>query len=101
MRRYTLAPQAGEDLREIRAYLKREASLPVAQSTLKKIREAFTFLGRTPGAGHIREDLTDAPIKFWPVYSYLIVYDPATRPIEIIRVIHGSREVSSVLSQDD
>jgi antitoxin ParD1/3/4/toxin ParE1/3/4 len=51
--------------------------------------------------GHVREDLTDEPVKFWPVNSYLIVYDPTARPVEIARVIHGHREVSAILSQDD
>ncbi len=73
----------------------------VAQSTLKKIKEAIEFLSRAPGAGHLREDLTDRPIKFWPVFSYLIIYDPATRPVEILRVVHGNRDIASLLSQND
>ena len=101
MRRYILAPQAKEDLKEISDYLKREAGLHVAQSTLKKIREAFDLLSRAPGLGHIREDLTDEPVKFWLVFSYLIIYDPAARPIEIARVVHGSRQISNLLLQDD
>ncbi|HZP82832.1 MAG TPA: type II toxin-antitoxin system RelE/ParE family toxin [Chthonomonadaceae bacterium] len=100
MRRYIIAPKAAEDLTEIRAYLKREAGLRVAQSTLNKIKDAFLFLSRNPGAGHVREDLTDEPVKFWPVFSYLIVYNPTARPIEIARVIHSSRAVSAILAQD-
>jgi toxin ParE1/3/4 len=68
---------------------------------LDKIKDAFVFLSRTPGTGHLREDLTDDAVKFWPVISYLIVYDPATRPIEILRIIHGSREVSAILAPDN
>ena len=30
------------------------------------------------GIGHTREDLTSRPVKFWSVYSYLVVYDPET-----------------------
>jgi antitoxin ParD1/3/4/toxin ParE1/3/4 len=56
------------------------------------------LLGREPGAGHVREDLTSTPVKFWPVYSYLIVYDPETRPIQIIRVLHGMRDVEEILN---
>jgi hypothetical protein len=39
------------------------------------------LLGGTLAAGHYREDLTDPPLKFWTVFSYLIVYDPAKRPV--------------------
>jgi plasmid stabilization system protein ParE len=31
------------------------------------------------------------------VFSYLIVYDPATRPIEILNIIHGARDIPSIL----
>jgi hypothetical protein len=38
-----------------------------------------------PGVGHFRQDLTSRPLKFWPIYSYLIVYYPETKPVQIIR----------------
>jgi plasmid stabilization system protein ParE len=97
MRRYLLTDEAQADLAEINDYLKREAGVHVAKSTLTKIKEAFLFLSRTPGAGHVREDLTSDPVRFWSVYSYLIVYDPAKRPIEILHIIHGNREIAAVL----
>jgi len=37
------------------------------------------------------------PVKFWPVFSYLIIYDPATRPIGIARVLHASRDLGTML----
>ena len=101
MRLYLLTDEAKADLADIRTYLKREAGLRVAQSTLKKIKDAFEFLSRTPGAGHIREDLTNMPVKFWAVFSYLIIYGPATRPVEIIPIVHGNRNVAELLAQND
>jgi hypothetical protein len=35
----------------------------------------------------LRRDLTSLPVKFWSVFSYLIVYDPAAGPIAIVRVL--------------
>jgi len=64
MKRYILAPQAKEDIKSIKAYLKREAGGGVATSTLTKIKQAFDFSSRTLGARHLREDLTDEPVKF-------------------------------------
>jgi plasmid stabilization system protein ParE len=101
MKRYVIAPEAAEDIKAIRAYLKREAGLAVANSTLKKIRDAFELLRRNPGLGHIREDLTDEPVKFWAVFPYLIIYNPTAYPIEIVRVLHGKRDLAAILSQDD
>jgi antitoxin ParD1/3/4/toxin ParE1/3/4 len=36
-------------------------------------------------------------VKFWPLHSYLIVYDPAKRPVWIVRVLHGARDVRRLL----
>jgi antitoxin ParD1/3/4/toxin ParE1/3/4 len=57
----------------------------------------LTLLGSDPGIGHAREDLTDRPLKFCPVYAYLVVYDPETKPVQIIRVLHGMRDVEEIL----
>jgi antitoxin ParD1/3/4/toxin ParE1/3/4 len=64
---------------------------------MKDIRSALELLGRHPGSGHVRQDLTDRPVKFWPIYSYLIVYDPQADPIQIIRVLPGMRDLHDIL----
>jgi plasmid stabilization system protein ParE len=64
MRRYILAPEAGLDLAKIWRYLKANASLEIASQVETAIREKIVFLAGTPGAGHWRKDLTDAPVKF-------------------------------------
>jgi antitoxin ParD1/3/4/toxin ParE1/3/4 len=50
--------------------------------------------------GHLREDLTDEPVRFWSVYSYVIVYDPETQPLQILRILHGARDVRRVLDEE-
>jgi plasmid stabilization system protein ParE len=37
-------------------------------------------------------------VKFWQVFSYLIVYDHLTRLIGVARVLHGSRDVAGILA---
>ena len=71
--RYVLAPQAAIDLVEIWRYIKEQSSLVIADRVETTIREKFAFLAQSPGGGHRRKDLTDADVKFFPVYSYLIV----------------------------
>ena len=100
MPRYLLTSDAEFDLDEIKAYLVRQGGKRLAQYVLREIRDAFQFLASTPGAGHRREDLTSAPLRFWRVFSYLIVYDPARHPIEIMNVIHGARDVLSMLEDE-
>ena len=95
--RYVLAPQAAMDLVEIWRYIKEQSSLVIADRVETAIREKFSFLAQTPGAGHCRKDLIEADVKFFPVYSYLIVYRPETTPLQIASILHGRRELEQIL----
>jgi len=95
--RYVLAPQAALDLFEIWYYIKEQTSIVVADRVESAIREKMAFLAGTPGAGHRRKDLTDADVKFFAVYSYLIVYRPDTTPLQIASILHGRRDVAQIL----
>jgi len=97
--RYILSPEAKEDLREIRGYLVSQGGSRLARYVLQEITAALRLLASHPEAGHFRRDLTPLPVKFWSVFSYLIVYDPAARPIAIVRVLHGRRDVRAILNR--
>ena len=64
---------------------------------LDTLEDAFEHLAAMPAMGHRREDLTERPVKFWPVFSYLIVYDPATTPLQIIAVWHGAQNIEHLM----
>jgi toxin ParE1/3/4 len=98
--RYVLSPEARDDLRDIRDYLAAEGGKRLARYVLGELSAAFQSLASHPEAGHLRQDLTPLPVKFWPVFSYLIVYDPATRPLGVVRVLHGRRDVRAILARD-
>jgi hypothetical protein len=49
--------------------------------------------GSKPVTHPTQLDLTARPVKFWTVYSYLIVYDPTGSPITVIAVLHSARDV--------
>jgi hypothetical protein len=36
-------------------------------------------------------------VKFWNVYSYLVVYDPASTPLTIVAILHGARDIERLL----
>ena len=62
--------------------------------------EAFRFLARTPGAGHVRHDLAeDRPILFWPMRDYLILYKSSSKPLEILSIFRGSRDVPVLIGR--
>jgi plasmid stabilization system protein ParE len=76
VKRYILSSEAKIDLSEITMYMVNEPGIQAARHVLREIKAAITFLNQNPGTGHIREYITDRPVKFWPRFSYLIVYTP-------------------------
>ena len=96
-RRYVLAPDAALDLVQIWRYIRKKASLEIADRVETVVRERIVRLAATPGSGHWRKDLTDEPVKFFTVYSYLSVYRPETKPLEVVAILHGQRDVEQLL----
>jgi toxin ParE1/3/4 len=100
MSRYVLMPAAKEDLIDIREFYSKEAGYPVARQMLAEFAEAFRFLASTPGAGHLRQDLAEErPILFWPMRDYLILYKPATNPLQILSIFRGSRDIPALVGR--
>ena len=97
--RYQLTPSAARDLDAIYGYIAQD-NLRAAGRMLQRFLEAFRKLADQPGVGHLREDLTDEPFRFWSVGAYLIIYRPGTDPLEILRVVHGSRDIASLLEEE-
>lgn len=96
MKPFKLSPQAALDLRQIWAYIASD-SVKAARRIRLQMFDACQKIAENPRIGHRREDLTDKPVLFWPAGLYLIVYNPARKPVEIVRVVHGARDVPSLL----
>jgi antitoxin ParD1/3/4/toxin ParE1/3/4 len=97
--RYVLAPEAALDLVQIWRYIKKRSSVVVADRVESVIRDRIVFLAGTPGAGHRSKNMTDEAVKFFPVYSYLIVYRPETKPLQVVSILHGRRNVERILKE--
>ncbi len=96
MKRYILSAEAQQDFQEFEPTILKNANARVARYVVGELTSALRFLAATPGAGHARGDLTGEPVRFWPVLSYLIVYDPAMQPLGIARVLHASRDLETM-----
>lgn len=93
---YYLVPQARADLREVLNYIA-EDNVDVAARVLDRFLEVFELLGENPDMGHLREDLTTHPVRFFPVYSYLVIYRSGTSPVEVVRVLSGAQDIGAIL----
>jgi plasmid stabilization system protein ParE len=95
---YFLTPKAEADLWSIIDYITKD-SPDSALKVFDELIKALETLAEMPGLGHRREDVTARPLRFWSVYSFLIVYWPETDPLKIIRIVHGARELQAILDQ--
>lgn len=96
MNDYILASEAVLDLEDIWDYIAAD-SVDAADRWIGKLFDAFETLAGSPGIGHKREDLTPNPVLFWTLGAYLIIYRAASRPIEIVAVTQGSRDIPAFL----
>lgn len=98
-RRYVLSPDAVQDLAGIWRHVRKNASVEMADRVESVIRQKLIYLSGTPGGGHWRRDLTDEPVRFFPVYSWLVVFLPETKPLQIVAIFHGHRDVENRLKE--
>ena len=94
--RYVLVPEARKDLAELLDYIAAD-SVDAALRVHDRFVEIFELLAEHPDAGHYRDDLTSRPVRFFPVYSYLVAYSDGSAPLEIVRVLGGAQDVESIL----
>ena len=94
--RYQLTASAQRDVDQITDFIA-EDNVDAALRVHEALESAFRHLAEMPEMGHTRADLTVRPVKFWSVYSYLIVYDPARAPLTVVAVLHGARDVENIL----
>ena len=99
MGRYVLTAAARADLSELAEFI-RQDSPGAARRVVESLRDAMANLARMPEMGHVREDLALTPLRFWPVFSYLIIYRPESHPLQVLRILHGARDVRSLLADD-
>ena len=94
---YRLTETAARQRDEIVAYLA-ERRPAATEAVYAAIEAACARLADRPDSGHTRADLTAEPLKFWTVCSsYRIIYDPAATPLEVVAIVHTSRDVAAVL----
>jgi antitoxin ParD1/3/4 len=96
---YRFTPQASDDLLEIWRYIATD-NPEAADRVENAIHDACTLIARSPLVGQTRKDLTSLPLRFWTLRrfpNYLIVYDPAATPVQVIRILHSMRDLKRIL----
>lgn len=95
--RFILTASAARDLDQIFEYVLEHGGPNPALHVHNRRYEAFSTVAAQPGIGHHRDDLADESVRAWAVFSYLIIYRPETKPVQILRVVHGARDLPQAL----
>jgi toxin ParE1/3/4 len=87
------APQAEDDLLDIRSYIARD-DVQAATRMLGRFRRKFEMVSRQPLIGEERPDLLPR-LRCVVEGRYVIFYRPVAGsvPVEIVRVAHGMRDI--------
>jgi toxin ParE1/3/4 len=79
------------DLDEIWSYIARD-SPDAAEKFTEALISRFSRLAAMPGIGRTREELSHG-LRSFSVGRYIIFYRPGESGVEIVRVLHGARDL--------
>jgi toxin ParE1/3/4 len=104
--RFLVLPAADRDLDEQAGYLAEHAGLETALRFYDAANGSFSFPARNPSVGVLRESANPlfAGVRVWRVSGFgrhLIFYRPVEGGIEVVRVLHGHRDVEALLGPEN
>ncbi len=97
--------KARQDLVDIFRYHAREAGFRVAQRFFAQTEATLARLAGMPGIGTPYEHDHPALIglRFCPISrfrNHIVFYRPVADGIEIVRVLHGARDIHAILAEE-
>lgn len=96
--KHRLAPRAAADLDDIWYYVATESgSLETADRLIDTITGRFLALARFPYLGRSREGDFGPGYRSLAVGEYVIVYCVENDGVQILRVVHGRRDLEKLL----
>ena len=96
---FQLTEDAILDIDAIWFYLLEKEGVETADRIVTELFKGIYKLADMPNIGHRRADLTSRQVLFYRVFSYLVIYERVSKPLQILGVLHGKRNVSRLLKQ--
>ncbi len=82
---YVISPDAEGDIDEILEFVELRDGVPRAEHVADAFIHAFEQLAEMPRMGVCKPKLASAHVRWWTVFSYLVIYDAEASPIVILR----------------
>ena len=97
MANVTRRPAAEEDILVIWEYIA-DDSIDEADRWLDRLDEKLALWATQPTMGRSRDELIPG-IRSMPFGRYVVFYAPAGEGLDVIRVLHGSRDVDHLFDE--
>ena len=91
--------RAKSDLVEIWDYIADDSEAR-ADAFVDMIDQKLQTLASSPGMGRARDEIAEG-LRSFPVGRHVIFYRSIPGGVEIVRVLHGSRDIDVLLQADD
>lgn len=91
-------PKSLRDFRDIWDYVADHGSAQAADNLLRTFDQKLTLLSDFPHIGQRRDELRPR-LRSFPVGAYLLFYRPLRNGIEVVRVVHGARDLRRVFKR--
>jgi toxin ParE1/3/4 len=95
-----LGESAKQDLRDIWRGLAEYSGLAFADSTLANIESKFRLLAQFPSSGRVRAELL-AGLRSYPAGDFVIFYRIIETTVEVVRVLHGRRDIDVIFDESE
>ena len=93
MNRYRLSQQAEQDLEDIWCYVAQNDEV-AADLLMAKLLDKLPMLAKFANMGQSRGDLMDG-LRSFPVKPYIVFYRQEGDRLEIVRILHQSRDIEN------
>jgi toxin ParE1/3/4 len=90
------SPASGADLEDIFDHISKD-NPPAAVEYVDKLKESCNLIAEFPEIGVLRQEIAPS-IRCLPVLRYLIFYRSKADVVEIVRIVHSSRDYRKSLS---
>jgi toxin ParE1/3/4 len=98
--RFRLTEPAIQDIEEIVDYIAQQSGLEQSENFLSKLESKFSKLVTFPLIGRKRDEIL-TNIRTIPLDNYVILYLPIGGDIEILRIVSGYRNLSTLFTDVD
>lgn len=98
--------EALDDVIKISDYIAEQSSMNASDRFLAATKQAFSQLADMPGIG-VRRDYGNPAyvnMRMWPMpgyRNYLIFYQTTDEELQILRVLHGARDLNQIFAPRD